>query len=209
MMRSGSGISTVSSACSNVAWSIASRQQLAAADTLGERARRAHDLVARAVVEGDSEVEPAIARRDASASSIRPRISSGTRLALADDADLHAVAVELGEVAADEDAHEVEQTLDLLVGARPVLRGEAEQRQVADAAAHREADRAAQRFDAAAMALAARHAVRVRPAAVAVHDDGDMTRQTAPGRPPASPAARALPRRCRRATIEERLNSGI
>src|SRR5205085_12038421 len=101
----------------------------------------------------------------------------GKRLALADHADRDAAAIELREVAADEDADEIEEALDLLIGTRPVFGGKAEEGQIADAATHREAHRLAERFHAAPMPLAARQAMRMRPAPVAVHDDGDMARK--------------------------------
>ena len=47
---------------------------------------------------------------------------------------------------------------------------------IADAEIAGRAHGAAQRFDAAPMALDARQAARRRPASVAVHDDGDMAR---------------------------------
>ena len=47
----------------------------------------------------------------------------------------------------------------------------------ADADLGRRADRSPQSLDAAAMALHARQAARRRPAAIAVHDDADMTRR--------------------------------
>ena len=89
------------------------------------------------------------------------------------------VTVELGEVAPNEYPHQIEEALDLVVGARPVLRGEAEERQIADATAHGIADGTSERLNATAMPFPARQTMRVRPAAVAVHDDTDMTGQRA------------------------------
>src|SRR5581483_7423106 len=96
--------------------------------------------------------------------------------ARADHAHANAVAVERGEVAADEEAEQPEDEIDLRRRTRPVLGGKAEQRQVADAEVERGAHRPAHRLDAAAMALAPRQAARRRPAAVAVHDDRNVAR---------------------------------
>src|SRR5690606_39188510 len=69
------------------------------------------------------------------------------------------------------------QRADLIAGPTPVLAAEGEQRQRTDSATHALADRHAHRLDALAMTGLARHAARTGPAAVAVHDDGDVTRQ--------------------------------
>ena len=94
--------------------------------------------------------------------------------ARADHADLHAVLVQVGEIAADEAAHQPEQIVDLLPRPRPVLRGEAEQSEMGDTKLERGLDRAPHAFDALTMTLGARQAALGGPAAIAVHDDRDM-----------------------------------
>src|SRR5690606_11473657 len=98
-------------------------------------------------------------------------------LPVTDEAQPHAVLVQFVHLAVeglDEQAH---QRADLLAGPAPVLAAEREQCQRADVAAHALTDRHAHRLDALAMAGLARHAARTGPPAVAVHDDGDVTRQ--------------------------------
>ena len=59
----------------------------------------------------------------------------------------------------------------------PVVHAEAVQRELAEAQAATFLDGAAHALHAAAVALDARQAALLRPAAVAVHDDGDVPRQ--------------------------------
>ena len=82
-------------------------------------------------------------------------IEAGAR---ADDADPHAVLVQIGEVAPDEAPHQAEQIVDLLPRPRPVLRREAEQREMGDAELERGLDRAPHALHALAMAFGARQA---------------------------------------------------
>ena len=90
------------------------------------------------------------------ASSIRRRMSSSRPIARADDPDLHAVLVQIGEVAPDEAAHQAEQIVDLLLRPRPVLRREAEQSEMGDAELERGLHRAPHALHALAMTLGAR-----------------------------------------------------
>src|SRR6202035_1183740 len=94
--------------------------------------------------------------------------------AITDDPHLHAAAVEVGQIVADEAAQQAHQLADLGGRSRPVLGAEGKYRQNADAEIAGGAHRAAQRLDAAPMALPARPAARRRPAPVAVHDDGHV-----------------------------------
>ncbi len=59
-------------------------------------------------------------------------------------------------------------------GAAPVLAGEGEQGQIFHAFFGAIADRRTYRLDPAPMAFDARHEATLGPAAVAVHDDGDV-----------------------------------
>src|SRR5262249_53351881 len=97
-------------------------------------------------------------------------------LALADDANMDAVLVQVDQVIADEPAQETHQLADLGRRARPVLRAEREDGQNANAEIAGRTHGATQSLDAASMPLAARQPARRRPAAVAVHDDGNVTR---------------------------------
>ena len=92
MIRSGSGMPAVSSACSKRRVVDRLGRELAARDALGELARGAHDLVAGAVVEGDDELQAAIADGHVLRLLDQAADVGGKRLALADDADLHVVA---------------------------------------------------------------------------------------------------------------------
>ena len=64
-----------------------------------------------------------------------------------------------------------------VIGTLPVLDGERVQRQDLDAEPGGRLDDVADRFDAGAMALDPRQVSLRGPAAVAVHDDGDVLRQ--------------------------------
>ena len=104
------------------------------------------------------------------------RSLSETCAAVADDADAHAVAGELGEVLRDRDEHQAHQAGDLLARPLPVLGREREHGQVLDAAVGAGVHRAHERVDALLVAEEARHVPLLGPAAVAVHDDGDVAR---------------------------------
>ena len=120
------------------------------------------------------------------------------RGALADHPDGDAVAMQLGEIAADEALHQAHQIVDLVRRPRPVLGREAVDRDELDAEFHRRPHRAGApprrpccgRWRAAGRAL--------RPAAVAVHDDarrGAAPRPrpaTSRPRPPTAPRPQSL-----------------
>src|SRR5437016_13733062 len=86
---------------------------------------------------------------------------------------LHHLA-ELGRQVAAKERHE---PVDLARRAAPVLGGEGIEREVADAAAPAGFDPRSDRFLADAVPLQAREAALLRPAPVAVHDDGHVARQ--------------------------------
>src|SRR3546814_1810344 len=69
------------------------------------------------------------------------------------------------------------QIVDLLLRPRPVLRREAEQSKMGDAELERGLHRAPHTLHALAMTLGARQSPIACPAAVAVHDDGDVPRR--------------------------------
>ena len=68
------------------------------------RARGAGDLVAGAVVEGDGEIERGVVLGELDSVVDHPQQVGVETVARADHADLHAVLVQIGEIAADEAA---------------------------------------------------------------------------------------------------------
>src|SRR5688500_6823107 len=73
-------------------------------------------------------------------------------------------------------AEDVEDALDLLLRATPVLGRERPEGEVANADFPRRVGNAADILGACLMALEAGEAALVRPPPVAIHDDGDMAR---------------------------------
>src|SRR5690606_20537511 len=96
--------------------------------------------------------------------------------AAAEDAHPHPLALQPLQVAGHIGAHQPHQVRDLLGGTPPGLGREAEYGQAADAQRRRGLHRALQRLDALAVTHGARQAAGLRPAAIAVHDQGDMAR---------------------------------
>src|SRR5207237_882676 len=95
-------------------------------------------------------------------------------IALANHPDPHAIAMQRGEVIADEAAQQAEQIADLARRPRPVLGRERKYGEIANTELVRGAHDPAQRLDAAAMTLRPRQSARRSPAAIAIHDDGNM-----------------------------------
>ncbi len=150
--------------------------------SLGDLARQTlggvGDFLARSVVERDHEIEPGIApgqlfRLVQQRADIRLQ-----SVALTDDPDPDAIAVQCREVVADEAPEQTEEIADLARRTRPVLRAEGEDRQIEDAELVGCANHPPQRLDATAMAFRARQAAGGRPASVAVHNDRHMQRRT-------------------------------
>src|SRR5439155_21899490 len=77
-------------------------------------------------------------------------------------------------------AEQGHEKIELLTRAFPVFAAQAEKSELADAQPATFLHRGANALDTAAMALDPRQAALPRPAAVAVHDDGNVPRQ--PGR---------------------------
>ena len=100
---------------------------------------------------------------------------------IAEYAQADAVALHGGELFAKEADQQLEEQADFILGAAPVFLREGVERQVADA------ERAALGHDgfggadAGLMAFAAGQAAFLRPAAVAVHDDGNVGRERGGG----------------------------
>ena len=95
-------------------------------------------------------------------------------VALADETQAHVVVVERTELALDRPAKQVQQQPDFRTRTLPVLTGEGEDRQHPDTGLAGALDDRPGRARARPMTGGARQTTRVRPAAVAVHDDGHM-----------------------------------
>ena len=95
-------------------------------------------------------------------------------LPAADDARLHVGAGELGQILLDEMLEQPHQEADFGMGPTPVLGREAVERQHRDAEITGIAHRTPQRFQPAPVAFLPRQTAHLRPAAVSIHDDGDM-----------------------------------
>ena len=89
---------------------------------------------------------------------------------------LDAVGVELGEIVADEPLEQPHQHRHFLWRAAPVFRRKAVDGQELHVVLDRRANGPADRLDAPPMAFEPRQPARLRPAAVAVHDDRDVGR---------------------------------
>jgi len=96
---------------------------------------------------------------------------------VADEADAHAVAVQRLDLAAEGAHEQFHQQAHFQRRPLPVFLAEGEQGQHLDAETVAGADDAPRRADAGAVAERPRAMALPRPAAVAVHDDGDVPRQ--------------------------------
>jgi len=100
------------------------------------------------------------------------------RPAVADETQAHVGLVELVHLVALQHRQEQRhQPLDLLGGTHPVFAAEGEQRQAGNLAAHAGEGDFPGGFGAMAVARLHRQSPALRPAVVAVHDDGDMLGQ--------------------------------
>ena len=98
----------------------------------------------------------------------------GQLLDTPEEADANALRAELGRLAADRRLEQTEQAGDLVVRAGPVLATEGVQRHDRDAAADGVAEERPDGLDAGRVTIELRQVAEARPAAVAVHDDGDV-----------------------------------
>ena len=139
-------------------------------------ARRLRDVPASAVIRGDGEREPRVACRERFAGGDEIAYAPVEARRVADDLEADAVGMQLRDLLLERTREEIHQDRDFIGGPAPVLAREREERQVFDALLDCRTHRGAHRFDALAMSGDAREQPLVRPAAVAVHDDGDMSR---------------------------------
>src|SRR5690606_30539413 len=96
--------------------------------------------------------------------------------AFADEAHPHAAPLQFLHFTFERVEEQFHQRAHLLLGTAPVFARESEQGQRADAALQAEIDAQVDRARAGAVADHARSLAARRPAAVAVHDDGDVAR---------------------------------
>src|SRR5690606_17023406 len=95
-------------------------------------------------------------------------------LAVTDEAQAHATLVQGADLAFQRAEEQLHQRVDFLFRPAPVLAGEGEQGQRADAVREAEVDRALGRARTGTVADDARAAPALRPAPVAIHDDGQV-----------------------------------
>jgi hypothetical protein len=142
------------------------------------RARRGDDFGAPAIGQRDCQVHAVVVLGQGLGVADHRGNVGGEPVEFADDPQPHAVAVQFGDFAAQIVPQQAHQRVDLVRRPLPVLRREAEQRQIGNSELACRDQRPAHRVGALAMTRDARQAAGLRPAAVAVHDDRDMPRQT-------------------------------
>ena len=127
------------------------------------------DVQLQAVVSGGQRFRRLHARQDRSVEAA----------ALADEAQSCTEAMQFLDLALQRAQEQFHQAADFLAGPVPVLAGEGEQGQCADCVLQAELDAALDRTRAGAMADDPRPVALLRPAAIAIHDDGQMLRDGA------------------------------
>src|SRR5690606_30959111 len=139
-----------------------------------QRARGRGDVLAASVAGRDHQLQPVIARRQPFG-RIHPGLDGLAEApALADESDAGPAPVQFGDLAVQRIHEELHQGPGLCARTAPVLAGEGEQGQCPDAALKTEVDADVDRACAGAMADGAGPPALFRPAAVAVHDDGQV-----------------------------------
>ena len=176
MRRSGSGMPVVSRKASKPGSSTRVRARPTAERRTATARAAAEDLLPGAVVESDDQSEPAVVAREVLRLAEKAGDIRRQAVPRADEAHLDGARVQIGEIAANEDAQQAEEIADFLHRPAPVLGGKAVDREPADIELDRGTHGAPQRFDATPMPLEPRQAALRGPAAVAVHDDRHMAR---------------------------------
>src|SRR5471032_1062666 len=149
-------------------------RNLSRRDLAREIARRPQDLVARAVIDTDVDVDARVGASTCLGVGDVLLDILGQAVAIADHAQLRAVASELFEFVPQVVAQQSHQIVDLVGRARPVLGREGEQRQDRNAELASAANDFAYRVGAPAVTGDAWQPPRLRPSPIAVHDDGDV-----------------------------------
>ncbi len=142
---------------------------------LGGRNRRgARDGISRGVVDGDAEVKAATGSRGSLGLLDRLQNRCGKAIATADHFEASALLAEAIGFKAEEGAQKPEDALDFGGWTTPVVGGEGVESEAADADVGCVLDDATSSGQAGAMTGKTGQAATGRPAAVAVHDDGDV-----------------------------------
>ena len=128
--RSGSGSSDGEQVAGDARLVDAVQRQLAGRDLGRDRARRGDDFRAPAIGQRDRQVHPVVVAGQGLGVADHRRDIGGEPIAFADDPQPHAVAVQFGDLAAQIMPQQPHQRLDLILWPLPVLRREAEQRQI-------------------------------------------------------------------------------
>ena len=139
-----------------------------------QRPHRVHDLRARAVIQRQRQPQARVALRLFDGPLEVPPHGRGKLRNPADDAQTDVLLVQFPDFFLQVLAQQLHQELDFCVRALPVFDGKSVKRQVRDAEARAGLHRLANRSDAGAMPCDAWQAALLRPAAVAVHNHGDV-----------------------------------
>jgi len=89
-------------------------------------------------------------------------------------AQLDSLGIQLFQFAVNHRPEYLQQSLDLVLGAGPVFSGKSINGEVLDPEIHAAFDHPAQVFGTGTVTFNARHAAALRPAAVAIHDNGNV-----------------------------------
>jgi hypothetical protein len=141
----------------------------------GELARGRGDLLPAAVGEGEREGHLLVLRRDAAQGVEHLAHGLGQAREVADGHEADVVVEDLVALGDQELPEQPHQRLDLARGARPVLLAERVERQRLDAEAATDPHDAADGGAAGLVPRLPRLPARLGPAAVAVHDDADVS----------------------------------
>src|SRR3990172_5959359 len=142
-------------------------------------AGRLDDLGAAAVVEGDADGQALVGLCQLAGLADAALQVGRQGIQAADVQQADALLVQGGQLAVDDAADEAQQRVHLAARPPPVLGRKGEERQVLDTALAERLDDAADVLRAGAVARLARETALLRPAAVAVHDQGDVARHAA------------------------------
>src|SRR5579875_2557690 len=140
----------------------------------GDALDRIHDLAPSTVVEGDRKRDPIVVSREIDGMPdflLKSRIE---HVEMPKVSEPYAGLVQGAELAAQVDPRQAHQRPHFVVGPAPILGRESEQRNEAHAMVAEALNHPADIFGAGAMSSLAAQAALLRPAPVAVHDDGHV-----------------------------------
>src|SRR6185295_7065968 len=148
--------------------------QIPAHTCFGESARGACNLLPAAIIERNDEPHAGILAGQLFA-LLQKRNDVGFQIAaLAYHLNANACGMEISDVSADEAAKDVEQIIYFIPRPGPVFRAERKDGEILDTEVSGRPNCPAQRLDPLAMARAARKHSLLRPAAIAIHDQGHV-----------------------------------